>query len=145
MDEVVENTLMIVGTLGYRVFVPMTKKTDQNVSDENSTYLYLKRKTKKSNRMIEAICEQTSEGFVVLEGSQVDEVDSPAIPASLKELRKELIKSNVIKNGVLQEKQLFSSPSYAAAFVLGMNTNGRTDWKNKDGKTLKELEEIMDC
>jgi len=145
LDEVVENTLMIVGTLGYRVFVPMTKKTDQNVSNENSTHLYLKRKTKKSNRMIEAICEQTSEGFVVLEGSQVDEVDSPAIPASLKELRKELIKSNVIKDGVLQEKQLFSSPSYAAAFVLGMNTNGRTDWKNKDGKTLKELEETMDC
>ena len=26
LDEVVENTLMIVGTLGYRVFVPMTKK-----------------------------------------------------------------------------------------------------------------------
>ena len=86
LDEVVENTLMIVGTLGYRVFVPMTKKTDQNVSNENSTHLYLKRKTKKSNRMIEAICEQTSEGFVVLEGSQVDEVDSPAIPASLKRI-----------------------------------------------------------
>lgn len=61
----------------------MTKKTDQNVSNENSTHLYLKRKTKKSNRMIEAICEQTSEGFVVLEGSQVDEVDSPAIPAKV--------------------------------------------------------------
>ncbi len=75
----------------------------------------------------------------------MDVVDSSAIPASLKELREELIKSNVIKNGVLQEKQLFSSPSYAAVFVLGMNTNGRTDWKNKDGKTLKELEEIMDC
>ena len=133
LDEVVENTLMIVGTLGYRVFVPMTKKTGQNVSE-----------TKKSNRMIEAICEQTSEGFVVLEGSQVDVVNSSAIPASLKELRKELIKTNMIKDGVLQEKQLFSSPSYAAAFVLGMNTNGRTDWKNKNGKTLKELEE-MDC
>ena len=51
----------------------------------------------------------------------------------------------MIKDGVLQEKQLFSNPSYAAAFVLGMNTNGRTDWKNKDGKTLKELEETMDC
>ena len=49
----------------------MTKKMDQNVSDEDATYLYLKRKTKKSNRMIEAICEQTTEGFVVLEGSQV--------------------------------------------------------------------------
>lgn len=74
----------------------------------------------------------------------MDVVDSSVIPASLKELRRELINSNRIKDGVLQEKQLFSSPSYAAAFVLGMNTNGRTDWKDKDGKTLKELEELID-
>ena len=145
LDEVVENTLMIVGTLGYRVFVPMTKKAGQNISEGNSTRFYLKRKTKKSNRMIEAICEQTSEGFVVLEGSQVNMIDSPTLPTSLKELRRELMEANVIKDGILQENQLFSSPSYAAAFLLGMPTNGRTDWKNQDGKTLKELEETMDC
>lgn len=145
LDEVVENTLMIVGTLGYRVFVPMTKKAEQNISEGNSTRFYLKRKTKKSNRMIEAICEQTSEGFVVLEGSQVDMIDSPTLPTSLKELRKELMEANVIKDGILQENQLFSSPSYAAAFLLGMPTNGRTDWKNQDGKTLKELEEMIEC
>lgn len=145
LDEVVENTLMIVGTLGYRVFVPMTKKAGQNISEGNSTRFYLKRKTKKSNRMIEAICEQTSEGFVVLEGSQVNMIDSPTLPTSLKELRRELMEANVIKDGILQENQLFSSPSYAAAFLLGMPTNGRTDWKNQDGKTLKELEEMIEC
>ena len=136
---------MIVGTLGYRVFVPMTKKAGQNISEGNSTRFYLKRKTKKSNRMIEAICEQTSEGFVVLEGSQVNMIDSPTLPTSLKELRRELMEANVIKDGILQENQLFSSPSYAAAFLLGMPTNGRTDWKNQDGKTLKELEEMIEC
>ncbi len=144
LDEVVENTLMIVGTLGYRVFVPMTKKTGQNLSDSSSTYLYLKRKIKKSNNLIEATCERTTEGFVVLEGSHVEMADSPGLRTSLRELRKELIETDVIKDGILQEKQLFSSPSYAAAFILGMHTNGRTDWKDKDGKTLKELEEIMD-
>ncbi|MBF1707379.1 hypothetical protein D8880_08865 [Streptococcus sanguinis] len=144
LDEVVENTLMIVGTLGYRVFVPMVKKAVQDLSNDHSTYLYLKRKTKKSNRIIEAICERTSEGFVVLEGSHVEVIDSSAIPASLQELRKELIEANIIRDGILQEKQLFSSPSYAAAFVLGMNTNGRTDWRDKNGRTLKELEELID-
>lgn len=144
LDEVVENTLTIVGTLGYRVFVPMVKKAVQDLSNDHSTYLYLKRKTKKSNRIIEAICERTSEGFVVLEGSHVEVIDSSAIPASLQELRKELIEANIIRDGILQEKQLFSSPSYAAAFVLGMNTNGRTDWRDKNGRTLKELEELID-
>ena len=145
LDEVVENTLMIVGTLGYRVFVPMTKISEKDLPDDQSSYLYLKRKSKKSNKVIEARCERTSEGFVVLEGSQIEVIDSNVIPASLQKLRKELIDTNVIKDGILQEKQLFSSPSYAAAFVIGMNTNGRMDWKDKNGKTLKELEETIDC
>ena len=144
LDEIVENTLMIIGTLGYRVFVPMTKKTSQDLTDNHSTYLYLKRKTKKSNKVIEATCERTTEGFVVLEGSQVEIMDSPYLPASLKEMRQNLIASRVIQDGVLKEKQLFSSPSYAAAFLLGMQTNGRTDWKDQDGRTLKELEELID-
>ena len=144
LDEIIENTLMIIGTLGYRVFVPMTKEVSQDLTDNHSTYLYLKRKTKKSNKVIEATCERTTEGFVVLEGSQVEIIDSPNLPASLKEMRQNLIDSQVIQDGVLKEKQLFSSPSYAAAFLLGMQTNGRTDWKNQDGRTLKELEELID-
>ena len=144
LDEIVENTLMIIGTLGYRVFVPMTKEVSQDLTDNHSTYLYLKRKTKKSNKVIEATCERTTEGFVVLEGSQVEIKDSPYLPASLKEIRQNLIASRVIQDGVLKEKQLFSSPSYAAAFLLGMQTNGRTDWKDQDGRTLKELEELID-
>lgn len=144
LDEIVENTLMIIGTLGYRVFIPMTKKVSQDLTDNHSTYLYLKRKTKKSNKVIEATCERTTEGFVVLEGSQVEIKDSPYLPASLKEMRQNLIASRVIQDGVLKEKQLFSSPSYAAAFLLGMQTNGRTDWKDQDGRTLKELEELID-
>lgn len=114
LDEIVENTLMIIGTLGYRVFVPMTKEVSQDLTDNHSTYLYLKRKTKKSNKVIEATCERTTEGFVVLEGSQVEIKDSPYLPASLKEMRQNLIASRVIQDGVLKEKQLFSSPSYAA-------------------------------
>ena len=144
LDEIVENTLMIIGTLGYRVFVPMTKEVSQDLTDNHSTYLYLKRKTKKSNKVIEATCERTTEGFVVLEGSQVEIKDSPYLPASLKEMRQNLIAYRVIQDGVLKGKQLFSSPSYAATFLLGMQTNGRTDWKDQDGRTLKELEELID-
>ena len=46
LDEIVENTLMIIGTLGYRVFVPMTKEVSQDLTDNHSTYPHLKRKTK---------------------------------------------------------------------------------------------------
>lgn len=36
----------------------------------------------------------------------------------------------------------FSSPSAAAAVIHGGPTNGLTAWKNKEGKTLKELESV---
>ncbi len=65
----------------------------------------------------------------------------PSLPDSLREKRDELLRLGLIKDGILQEDQLFSSPSYAAVFVLGMAANGRTEWKNDKGITLKELEE----
>ena len=58
------------------------------------------------------------------------------IPAVLKEKRR---KVNVI-DGVLQEDVLFSSPSYAAMFVIGKSANGLTSWKGDDGHSLKEIE-----
>jgi len=35
----------------------------------------------------------------------------------------------------------FSSPSTAAAVVLGRSANGRIEWKDAQGRTLKELQE----
>ena len=37
LDEIVENTLMMIGTLGYRVFGPMTKEVSQDLTDNHST------------------------------------------------------------------------------------------------------------
>ncbi|WP_256377464.1 DUF4357 domain-containing protein [Oribacterium sp. oral taxon 078] len=41
---------------------------------------------------------------------------------------------------ILQEDLLFTSPSYAAMFVVGKSANGLTSWKTADGQTLKSLE-----
>ena len=43
---------------------------------------------------------------------------------------------------VFTRDEEFSSPSAAAAVVHGGHANGLTVWKNKDGKTLKEIESI---
>ena len=56
-------------------------------------------------------------------------------------MREECIDKNEIVDGKLNKNYLFNSPSYAAAFVLGTNANGRTSWKNEKGITLKDLEE----
>lgn len=144
LDEVIENTKMIVGTLGHRMYVPMLREEEKNQNKEESIeelLLYLNRKSKKSNKQIKATCKRTDEGFVVLKDSMIEIIDSDKIPKTIQEIRKNLIDKNIIKDGILTENQLFNSPSYAAAFILGMHTNGRTDWKDEKGVSLKKLEE----
>ena len=123
LDEVVENTKTIIGTLGYRVFVPMING-DNSVDEEPieaETVLTLKRNIKRSNREIIATC----------------------LPKSIRDLRQELLKEGIIKDGILKKNRFFNSPPYAASFVLGMPTNGRTDWKDSNGCSLKEREENL--
>ena len=48
---------------------------------------------------------------------------------------KDVLSAKVIDNE-LQEEQIFTSPSSAAILIVGNNTNGWIDWKNKDGKPI---------
>ena len=139
--EILSNSEMIIGTLGHKLFIPtLNKDTLEEEAVKDKDLLFLSRKNKISNLQIEAKCKRTNEGFVVLKGSMISLEDLKIMPKSIKKLRDQLIASKIIKNGILMENQLFTSASYAAAFVLGTNANGLTHWKTKDGQTLKELE-----
>ncbi len=81
---------------------------------------------KKSGKVIEVQCKMTSEEFVVLKGSMVEMMDSAAIPASVAIRRKN---AKISPDNILEEDELFKSPSYAAAFVFGTHANGQTELK----------------
>ncbi len=60
------------------------------------------------------------------------------------------LRQELIGNGVLvtdpegfrfAQDYVFSSPSTAAAVVLGRSANGRIEWKDGLGRTLKSLQE----
>jgi hypothetical protein len=61
------------------------------------------------------------------------------------DLRQELIDNGVLQadngNYKFAQDYAFSSPSTAAAVVLGRSANGRIEWKDGQGRTLKELQE----
>lgn len=140
LEEFIDYAKIIIGTLGYNLFEPLlpsSRAVEEPEKAPDELLLFLKRKSRKSKQLIEAQCKQTAEGFVVLRGSQVEVIDSIAIPASIKMMRQ---KADINENGILQEEVLFKSPSYAASFILGMNTNGKTDWKTVEGKTLSSLD-----
>jgi hypothetical protein len=142
LEDFIEYSKMVLGVLGYKIFVPILKKNiESKIEKQEEEIFYLNSRTKKSNIMINAKCKRTNEGFVVLKGSMIEEIDSNSLTNSIKELRNRCRKNGEIINGRITKNYLFNSPSYAAMFVLGMRKNGKTEWKTADGITLKELEE----
>ena len=85
--------------------------------------------------------------FVVLEGSLVNLNEVPSIPGSYKALRSQLVQQGVLEKTTdshhfrVTQNYPFSSPSRAAAVVLGRSANGRTEWKDINGRTLKMIQE----
>ncbi|WP_232970490.1 GIY-YIG nuclease family protein [Salisediminibacterium selenitireducens] len=139
MEEFIDNARIIMGAMGHKLFEELTTKCETSDTSEETTnpIFYLKRNTRKSNTEVDAKCEQTNEGFVVLKGSRIEMIDSNSLPPAVKRWREN---AKVDNDGLLQENVLCSSPTYAAAFVVGGITSGPDSWKNAEGKTLKEIE-----
>lgn len=104
-----------------------------------SRVLYLRAKG------IEASGVDGSEGFVVRAGSQAVKEEVASIHAHLSELRKSLLAQGVLEPAGmgyrLTQDYAFNSPSNAAGVLLGRSANGRTEWKDANGRTLKEIQE----
>lgn len=142
MEEFIENAKILLSALGYKVLEPLDKqdKVKNDISNKEQSeeiVLHLERTIKDVGK-IKADGMRTAEGFVVLKGSHISPVDDDTISIALKEQRK---KAN-IESEILKENMLFSSPSYAAMFVIGKSANGLTSWKTSDGRLLKEIENI---
>jgi hypothetical protein len=92
---------------------------------------------------------ESEEGFVVKSGAVIRKAEVNTTPAFVVELRKQLVESGVISTEankwVLSQDYAFSSPSTAAAVVLGRNANGRIEWKDDSGKTLKDFQSGQDA
>jgi uncharacterized protein DUF4357 len=118
--------------LGVGVFSAAT--VEQKVGEE----LSLKAKG------IEARGMETPQGFVIRSGSRAVKVEVPSCHAYIKELRAALVANGVLKTSgggyAFTQDYLFSSPSTAAGVVLGRSANGRIEWKAKNGKTLKAIQ-----
>ena len=88
---------------------------------------------------------EDAKGFVVVKGSQLVKEETNTIQQYMSTLRKDLLAQRVIvdkgQHYEFIQDQVFNSPSSAAGVILGAAANGRIMWKNKDGKTLKQLQE----
>ena len=128
MDEFIENIKVLINALGYKVLEPIGHM-DVGSSDMDDGIA-----ATASGRV-------TSEGFVLFAGSKINEKTAEkSLSNGAKNMRKQYLESDRIKDYVVQEDLLFSSSSAAADFVLGYSVSGPKTWKLKDGRSLKEIE-----
>lgn len=130
-EEFLQNIEIMLSSLGY-TFLQAYKKTDDNL-------FFCQSKKIDAN----AAGMLVNEGFVVFPVSKISKQESPSISKGLLKLRKDALNKSLLKDAgdffILTNEYIFTSPSYAAGFVLGRNSNGWVEWKTRSGKTLDEI------
>lgn len=136
MENFLENMVLIYGVLGLPVFE--TPKLE-NKAKENNEQLYLK------GPQAEATGFDSVEGFIVLKGSKAKVSEVESLSEAIKIARSQLVSDGLFlqkdNSYELTQDYTFTSPSKAAAIFLARPANGRIEWKNKSGKTLKDIQE----
>lgn len=89
---------------------------------------------------------QTSEGVLVLAGSKGRPGIRPSARPGIRAQRDALAAEGVISVGEqgleFLKDHLFGSPSAAGCVLIGGENNGRTSWRNANGQSISDLEQI---
>lgn len=133
MEEFIENVRVLINALGYKVLEPAASSISPSTFDDVKLYL--------SMGGANATGIVTTEGFVLLAGAVVNEKTSEkSLSKGAVTMRKKHFDAGRVKDLRTTEDILFSSSSAAADFVTGYSVSGPANWKDKNGKTLKEIE-----
>ncbi|MCQ6277081.1 GIY-YIG nuclease family protein [Bacillus sp. V3B] len=126
-----ETTKILLSTLGY----PLFEEVHRNVVTKEVLVC--------KGRDAYATGEYTDDGLVVYKGSTANFEETRTAGPWVRNLREKLLNSGVLEQKehvfIFTSDYVFSSPSAAAAAVLGRRANGWTEWKDKEGRTLDEL------
>ena len=129
IEEVYDEIQFIMATLGYKM--ENAKQTRNDAEIFHTT-----------RNGITAYGIYSGDKFQVLEDSEIN-FAKPVSLTKYNRQREELLqKGDITLQGdkyILNVILEFNTPSGASDFVLGGSTNGWTEWKNKNGKTLDQI------
>lgn len=129
IQGVYEEIKFIMATQGYKMVNSKTTLDEANILHA-------------TRNGIRALGTYDGDLFEMLEGSEIDMSRRCHSEKVEKQRQMAVQNGNITKNGekyILNISISFTSPSTASMFALGGSTNGWTEWKGKDGKTLDEL------
>lgn len=138
MDVFLENMLGMLPLLGIHAFEASATSSAYTIGEALICH----------GRGVKASGYDTPQGFVVRKGSQAAGDEVPSLKEHFPNVsrhRVDLLKSGALaKDGihlVFTQDYTFNSPSLASSAVLGRSSNGRVDWKDANGRTLREIQE----
>lgn len=129
IEEVYEEIKFIMATQGYKM------ENSKNIMNKNNIL-----HTTRNGTLAFGI--YNGEHFDVLEDSEIDMSRKCHSTTIEKQRQSALENGNIVKKDekyILTMSMTFKSPSTASMFVIGGSTNGWTEWKDKDGRTLDEI------
>lgn len=132
LTEYIEFAKMIIGVLGHNVFEPIIKQLSNSKESDTKSPIFIYKGKLKATGVL------TSEGFVVLKGSQINKSISKSAHEFTTKARK-MFADKIDHNFCVTADILFSSPSAAAGFVGGCSLSGNVMWVTDDGKTPKDF------
>lgn len=144
MEEFIHNLKIVLGTLGHKVLEPIKIQTKAiNIATPTlSQYIF-----SFSIKGLNAIGQQTDDGFVLFKGSQVTDMFNASMPGKLGKIKEDWVNDGTLiktdSHYILIKDVLLSSSSYAAALVAGTARSGPQSWIDEKGQTLKSLEESL--
>jgi len=139
MEVFLEKMLQVLPVLGVEAFVLAISKEQRETKRELLTCII---------KDITASGYLTPNGIVVLAGSRAvlqERSSAKNYPGVLTQRRKLIEENDLVSNDgalVFSKNIEFSSPSAAAVVIHGGSANGLMSWKDSQGKTLKELENV---
>lgn len=138
LEEFIVYAKLVMGALGYKVFEPLVKTGEDSIEVSNvieqEPLLYI------NTNQVQATGQRSNEGFIVFKGSRMSPTTTPSCAMYTKKKREKEAKK-ISPQYITTEDILFKSPSGAASFLRGGNTNGYEYWKDVAGRTLKEIEQ----
>ena len=144
MEEYLGPARLLLAALGFTWLQPLARRGGGDEPGPTGPLADLLLYFQLPKRGVDARGHSTDEGLVVLGGSKGDSKVRSSLSKGWKAAREDLIADgSIVDNGQRVEftrDVLFSSPSAAAAIVAGGVWNGRSGWKDEQGKSLAELE-----
>lgn len=140
MEVFLHKIRQLLPVLGSDLLTPIIRQADRPTNHDEDLLCLIKGLTARGRR--------TPNGFVVFQNSQAVLENRPS--ASKQHPYVVTLRERLVTDGTMQRQNdhyvitkdvEFSSPSAAASVIRGGGSNGLIEWKNKKGKTLKEIEE----